>query len=173
METSGTALNSNDQLDPQIKKGIEDRDRIFKSISESIKSFVNNRAEAIHAGLIPTFEQIDYMYSRIDENNALLRLMDGYRISSDAMIDFNKAGQVTTSMSEKKALYKNAANQFKVASDSFSESADLSAAYLKPMDSRLMEGIFRSLNNTVDAVRLGATKLAQKAEEAQQLSNNY
>ena len=97
--------------------------------------------------------------------------MDGYRNSSHAMTDFDRAGQATN-INERRDLYQYAADLFKSASNSFNESANLSAAYLKPMDNKSMAGIFISLNNTVEAVRLGATKLAQKAEEAQQLANN-
>lgn len=175
MEASGNALNpdENIEVDPQVKKAIEDRDKIVNQISESIKGFINDRDEAVKIGLVPSFDMVGYLYARIEDEKALYSLLQGYNHSNYAVIEFNKAGEVTTSDIEKKTLYQDAATGFKSAANSFNDSTDKCSDYLKIVLAVDMTGLLPVFNDVVQEVKHSAKKMLDKAEEAQQLANSY
>ena len=170
MEASVTSLNSDEQvvLDSQLKMAMDDRDKIVKKISEYIKNFIDDRDEAVKTGLIPSFEEVGYLYARIEDEKSLFSLLQGYNHSNNAVIDFNKAGELTTSDSEKKSLYQSAANSFKSAGESFTDSASKCNDFLK-VD---MGGLKATFDSVGQKIENSAKKLFEKAEEAQQLANN-
>ncbi len=137
------------ELSDELRNAIIERDKKTKIISDYLQEFINSRDAAIKAGLVPEFSKVNYLFSRIEESKAVLQLMNGYKNSHEAMIELNQA--------TKKAQYLDAALGFKLASEAFSECAELTRSYFKSIDkSDLMEGTFIQLYLVVDIVDEGA-----------------
>lgn len=121
---------------------------------------------------MPSFEVVGRLYSLIEDQKALYSLLQGYNHSNNAVVEFNKASELTTSDSEKKSHYQDAANCFKSAGESFIDSADRCSEYLNIVLAVDMTGLSPAFKDVVQEVKHSAKKLFEKAEEAQQLANN-
>ena len=113
------------ELSDELRNAIIERDKKTKIISDYLQEFINSRDTAIKAGLVPEFSKVNYLFSRIEESKAVLLLMNGYKYSHEAMIEFNQA--------TKKAQYLDADIDLKLASKTFSKCAELTRSYLKSL----------------------------------------